>query len=150
MAACPARRSSRRGVSLIDVVFSTMLMALAVLLFTALYPTSARSARMTADYAQASVVLQHKVDQMRAMGYGRLNYAQMLNAGVIDASPTTQPFRFEVADQLSTSFWSPIGTISFSTVSTDLLRATVRLEWLSAPGRTQRSSHQVEVLIANE
>jgi Tfp pilus assembly protein PilV len=140
----------RRGQTLIDVVFATLLMAWSVLAFAALYPSASRSSRASAEYAQACTAVQHKIDQMRAVGYGRLTYTDLRNAGIIDTTSNVSPFRFEIIDDLDTSFWNPLGTITVASAGTDLRRVVVRLDWKATPGRTQVSTHQVSVLIANE
>lgn len=140
----------RRGQTLIDVIVATMVIAWGVLAFVAIYPSASRSSRTSADYAQACTATQHKIDQMRAIGYGRLNYADLRNGGIIDTTSNASPYRFEAIDGLSAAFWNPVGTITVSTVSTDLAKVTVRLEWKATPGRTTVSYHQVSAYIAND
>jgi hypothetical protein len=125
-------------------------MAWAVLAFAALYPSASRASKMSANYAQACTAIQHKIDQMRAVGYGRLNYNDLRYAGIIDTTSNVSPYRFEVVDGLSASLWNPVGTITLASAGTDLMRVTVRLDWKATAGRTQVSTHQVVALIANE
>jgi type II secretory pathway pseudopilin PulG len=141
---------SSRGYTLLEVVTAVFLMSLGVLLFGSLYPTAYRSSRMSGQYSQATSAVQHKVDQLRALGYGRLTYNELRAAGVIDASPTASPFRFEAQDNLAAELAQPVGTITVAPVRTNLRQATIRLEWRGAPGRTRRSSHAVTILIAND
>jgi hypothetical protein len=125
-------------------------MAWAVLAFAALYPSASRASKMSGNYAQACTAIQHKIDQMRAVGYGRLNYNDLRFAGIIDTTSNTSPYRFEVVDGLSASLWNPVGTITVASAGTDLMRVTVRLDWKATAGRPQVSTHQVVALIANE
>lgn len=142
------RRRMRRGASLIDVVVGAMVMAGGVLSFAALYPTAAQSSRLASDYSQAIAAAQHKVDQLRAIGYGRLTYAEMKNAGLIDASPTASPFRFDGVDGLNSYLTLPTGTITLTSHSTGVTRAKISIRWRSAIGRY--STHEVTVLVAQE
>ncbi len=142
------RKRGKRGVSLIDIVTGTMILAGGVLSYAALYPTAAQSSRLSTDYSQAMATCQHKVDQLRSIGHGRLNYSEMKAAGLIDNSPTSGSFRFEGVDSVSTYLKSPVGTITFTDISSGLTRATVRLQWKSAITRT--STHEVQALIARE
>lgn len=142
------RGRGRRGTSLIDIVTGTMILAGGVLSFAALYPTAAQSSRLSTDYSQAMATVQHKVDQLRSIGWGRLNFSEMRAAGIIDASPTSGSFRYEASDGVSSYLKSPVGTITFSDISTGLTRATVTLTWKS--GITRTSTHEVQVIIARE
>jgi len=145
-----SRARSRRGFSLIDSAIATMVMAAGVLVFAAFYPTAARCSKMSGSYSQAISEVQHKVDQLRAVGYGRLTYTDLKDAGVIDASPNASPYRFEAKDNLGAVLWSPVGTIAVTDVSTDLRQVTVTLTWLRSSQSTQRSTHAVTILVTNE
>jgi hypothetical protein len=148
MARVVRRGLGRRGTSLIDVVTGTMILAGGVLSFVALYPTAAQSSRLSTDYSEAMAEVQHKVDQLRSVGYGRLNYSELLAAGIIDASPNAAPFRFDTVDNIGADLKTPTGTITFTTISTGLTQATITLQWKS--GITRTSTHEVKALIARE
>ena len=156
VAAQPGRRRDRlgrpfrRGYSLIDVTLGALVMAAGVLVFAAFYPTAARGSRMAGAYSQSVSEVQHKVDQLRSVGYGRINYTDLKAAGIIDASPNASPYRFEVVDDLSSVLWSPVGTITVASAGTNLLQVTITLTWQRAPGSTQRSSHAITILVTNE
>jgi hypothetical protein len=105
---------------------------------------------MSGSYSQAISEVQHKVDQLRAVGYGRLTYTDLKAASIIDASPKASPYRFEAEDGLSTVLWDPIGTIAVSDVSTDLRQVTITLTWRRSSQSTQRSTHAVTILVTNE
>jgi hypothetical protein len=83
------------------------------------------------------------------MGYGRLTRTELRTLNVIDATPTTQPYRFEGVEGLATDLWSPVGTISITDWSTRVKQVTVRLEWTQGT-RGQRSFHEVQTFIASE
>lgn len=146
----PACLRARRGFSLIDTAIATLVMGAGVLIFAGFYPTAARCSRMSGDYSQAISEVQHKVDQLRAVGYGRLTYNDLKSAGIIDNSPNASPYRFEAKDSLSSVLWDPIGTITVTDVSTDLRQVVVTLTWRRAPQSTQRSTHAVTILVTNE
>ncbi|MGV3720434.1 MAG: type IV pilus modification PilV family protein [Actinomycetota bacterium] len=144
------RRIGKRGSGLIEVAIATMIMAMGILVFAGFYPTAAKSSKMSGSYSQAVSEVQHKVDQLRAIGYGRLNYTDLRAANVIDSTPNSSPFRFEKADDLSALLWDPIGTITVASPATDLAQVTISLSWRRQPNSTQRSSHAVTILITNE
>jgi len=132
------------------------LFSLATLVFAALYPAAAKTSRMNNQYAQAVSLAQHKVDQMRAIGYGRLNYTDLLAASIIDASPATSPFRFDqqsvadAADDLSNFFPSDTSSITITDEATDLKRATVTLNWTGDGSKQTAGSVTIVALIARE
>jgi Tfp pilus assembly protein PilV len=146
----PLRLRVRRGFSLIDVAIATLVMGAGILVFGAFYPTAARCAQMTGSYSQAISEVQHKIDQIRAVGYGRLTYTDLKAAGIIDTSPTASPYRFEAKDTLSNVLWDPIGTISVADTATDLRQVTVTLTWRRTAQSTQRSTHAITILVTNE
>ncbi|MBM3458031.1 MAG: hypothetical protein FJX77_05815 [Armatimonadetes bacterium] len=133
---------------LVDIIFATTIFAFAILAWGALYPIASQTARRTADYTQAVSALQHKADQLRAVGFGRLTYTELLNAGIIDAAPNSSPFRFEVADGLSSHLWSPVGAITISNPASDLRQVDLSLTWQVSP--TRQSTHALTILIAQE
>ena len=139
----------RRGFSLLDAAAGIFVLVWVILIFAASYPTSYRAARMNTSYSQAVAACQHKIDQMRSLGYGRLTSTELRSAGVIDVPVSGQPLHFEVTDGLATDLWSPSGTITISSAGTNLRLVVVHLDWQkSANG--QRSSHEVRTIIANE
>src|SRR5687767_7709995 len=97
------------GYTLIEVLVALFLVALGAILFTAMMPMSARGSHMVGNYQQASSLVQHKIDQLRAVGYGRLNYTELQTAGIIDTSQTTSPYRFTNVDALASIFTSATG-----------------------------------------
>lgn len=139
----------RRGYTIIEVAIAVFLIGMAVLMFAALYPQASRCAHMSANYSQAISEVQHKVDELRAVGYGRLDYTNLQAAGVIDASPTTSPYHFEVTDSLGTYLPKAVGTITITSAGTNLTQATVSLTWQGAPAAAMKGSHAVTVLIPN-
>lgn len=144
------RKGGRRGFSLVEVVVAVFLLAMAVLMFGAFYPTASRTSRMSGNHSQAISEVQHKVDQLRAVGYGRLNYTELVAAGIIDATPTTQPYRFTTVDGLTDLLPAAVGTISISDAGTDLRQVTVRVSWSGAPSKAMEGNHEVTILVANQ
>jgi prepilin-type N-terminal cleavage/methylation domain-containing protein len=145
-----SRRGNQRGYSLIEVMVATFLLSLAVLAFSALAPVSAKAAKMNGNYAQAVSIAQHKVDQLRAVGYGRLNYADLLAAEVIDASPNAQPFKFDTTEGLANYYPIFTSSITFSDVATDLKQATVTVSWTGQGDKPTQGNATLVVLIARE
>jgi prepilin-type N-terminal cleavage/methylation domain-containing protein len=148
--AVPRHRRARPGYSLIEVMVATFLLSLGVLIFSALAPVSAKASKMNGNYAQAVSIAQHKVDELRAVGYGRLNHTDLVAAGVIDASPATEPYKFDGVDTLASYY--PIFTSSITTedVATDLKKATVTVSWTGLGDKPTQGNATLVVLIARE
>ena len=45
------------------------------------------ASRMVGNYQQASSLVQHKIDELRSVGYGRLDFTNLRTSGIIDATP---------------------------------------------------------------
>jgi Tfp pilus assembly protein PilV len=141
---------SRRGYSLIEAMTATFLLSMGVLAFSALAPVSAKASKMNGNYAQAISLAQHKIDQLRAVGYGRLNYNDILLASVIDAAPTAAPFRFDTVDGLDNYFPNFTSSITFQDVATDLKQATVTVSWTGQGDKPTQGNATLVALIARE
>jgi prepilin-type N-terminal cleavage/methylation domain-containing protein len=85
---------SNRGFTLVECVMSLVVFTLCVTIFAACVPLTHQASGANGQYAQAMSLCQHKIDQCRAVGWGRLNYTELSNAGIIDTTPNTSPFTF--------------------------------------------------------
>ncbi len=144
----PERAGLRRGALLTDLIFATFLFGMGVMIWLSVYPTADRSSRTVSSYSQAVSVLQHKADQLRAVGFGRLTFTELRNAGVVDATPNASPYRFDIADNLGALFTVPVGTMTITSPAADLRQVDLLLTWQNSLGRS--SSHAITVLIAQE
>jgi len=98
-----SRNHSNKGFTLVEVMISLITFAVLTVIFGATVPLAKKTAHMNGQYAQALSLCQHKIDQLRAVGYGRINYTELSDAGIIDDSPTTSPFSFNEVDQVEDS-----------------------------------------------
>jgi type II secretory pathway pseudopilin PulG len=126
------RRRCSRGYSLVEVLISILIISYIGIVFTASFPVAKRGSRVVGNYAQAISIAQHKIDQLRAIGYGRLNYTELRSASAIDVSPTSSPYKFTTVDNLSQYFPNPEGTITVTFLSSTVAQATVELSWAGA------------------
>lgn len=143
-----ARRRLRNGSSLLEVMFAIFIVAGAALVFSALIPSAVKSEKMVASHQQAISIVQHKVDQLRGVGYGRLTYSELLDAGIIDSSPTSSPYRFTQVDQLNTFYAQATGTIAISDFDANIRRVTITLTWTGAAFRQGNGTLSIDILIA--
>jgi hypothetical protein len=128
---------------------SVSLVGLAAILFGSLYPTAAANAHASGAYSQAMNAAEHKAEQLRVLGYGRLSYRELLAAGVIDPTAGPPPYRFEQTDGLAGRLPGAVGTIDLAPAGPDLTLATVRISWTDLHGGPGGRSYAVSMLIAN-
>lgn len=107
-----------------------------------------KSQTMVNNEQQAGILIQHKIDQMRAIGYGRLTLTEMNDAGIVDSSMSGSNFTFTTTDSLSTVFPSGAGTITVSDFSSVIKQVTVSITWGGTARRQGNGSISVIALIA--
>jgi len=143
---------SRRGGALLEVMIALMVFACMMITFASSIIIAKSSSKMNGQYAQAISLCQHKVDQLRAVGFGRLNYTELNDAGIVDDTPTQSPYSFVVSDDVSSYLYSATATLTLSTVAgtnNDVILATVTISWKASPHRQQNSVVTVQAQITN-
>jgi type II secretory pathway pseudopilin PulG len=143
-----SRCRKRAGFTLVEAVISMMVVAASAGVFFALLPMSFKTGKMVGSYQQASSLLQHKVDQMRGVGYGRLTYAELRDAGIIDSSPSAQPYSFAGVDGLASLYSRPTATIRITDYSASIKQVSVTLVWTGSSMAQGRGDMTVTALIA--
>ena len=141
-------RQSRAGFSLVEVMVSLFIVAIGAVMYYALIPMSFKTGKMVGNYQQASSLVQHKIDQGRGVGYGRLTFTELRNAGIIDASPTASPFSFTTVDGLTAIYPNAVATITITDFSASIKQVTVSLTWTGSPSRQGNGSMSATALIA--
>jgi type II secretory pathway pseudopilin PulG len=117
------RRKLQRGFTLAEVALAMIVFLMMTLMFAAVFPIAIRASHYSNNNAQAALLAQHKIDQLRSAGIGNLNYASLQHLGVVDQSTTeTGPtYSFATADNLNSFFPSPatgqISIVDYSTIS---------------------------------
>jgi prepilin-type N-terminal cleavage/methylation domain-containing protein len=142
------RSHGRRGFTWIEVLAAIFVTGITALIFSACFPMAARSQEMVADQQQALGLIQHKIDQLRAIGWGRLTYTEMRDAGIIDSSPSSGTFRFTQTDGVVAIYQNGTGTISVSDFATNIRAVTVTVSWTGSAARQGNGSLSVTALIA--
>jgi type II secretory pathway pseudopilin PulG len=142
------RRVLAAGHSLIEVLIAVFVVAGCAMMFSALIPPSVKTGRMVGNYQQAASLVQHKVDQLRAVGYGRLNYTELSDAGIIDPDVTTLPFHFDQVDDLNSLYPGPSATVNVEDFSANVRRVTVTLTWTGSAYKQGNGSLTAVALIA--
>lgn len=144
-------KDSRRGFTLLEVMISMMTLAAIAIIFAGSVVLAEKTAHVNGQYAQAISLCQHKIDQIRAVGFGRLNYVELNDAGIVDDSPNTSPFRFAQVDDVASYLPSPsVCSVDVSpTNDPDINSVTVTLTWRNARHKTKTSTVSLSALISN-
>lgn len=144
------RAKSVGGFTLIEVMIAIMVFSLLMVIFAMSIPLSEKAALTNGQYAQAISLCQHKIDQMRAVGYGRLNYTDLNTADIVDDTPTSSPFQFAVQDSVSSYLISPTTSITVSNYLTGkIMLVTVTITWKATSYETRTCTMTLSALIAN-
>jgi len=142
----------KRGSTLVEVLMALVVFAVLTTMFGSSVIVAKSSSQINGQYSQAVSLCQHKVDQLRAVGFGRLNYTELNDAGIIDDAPTSSPFSFLVVDGVSEYLASPTATVTIASHATEsrVKVATVTVSWRAGPRRAgNSSSYTVRAYIAN-
>jgi hypothetical protein len=124
-----------------------------MLIFGTAIPLSEKAAMVNGEYAQAMSICQHKIDQLRGLGYTNIkSYTALHTAGIVDDSPTVSPYSFAAADSLSTTLINPTATITIADMTgqaNKVAQVTVTLTWKAATYGTKTCTLTLYALIAN-
>lgn len=127
-----------------------LVITVVVMIFAGAVSVGQRASGLNGEYSQAISLCQHKIDQLRTVGYGRLTYDELSDAGIIDPSPTNPPYRFNGVDSVSQYLSDASATIDlYSTGDPEVVRVVVNLSWRNGSYATKRSSTSLTALIAN-
>ena len=139
-----------RGFTLVEVIVSLAVFAAITMIFATSIPLVEKASHVNGQYAQAISLCQHKIDQVRAVGYGRLNYTELSDAGIIDSSPTSQPFSFAVVDDVGDFLPQPQAQMSIVDLTAGkVCRVTVTITWKQAAHTYKTSQLSISALVAN-
>ncbi len=144
------KAKTKMGVTLVEVMVAMFAMTFVILMFAATLPMAAKTSKMNGNYAQAVSLCQHKIDQLRAVGYGRLTYTELKNAEIIDPSPSTSPYSFKDVDELSSFFANSQGTIEITDFAAGIKKVTVTVTWSGSGIKQAEGSYTLVALIAKE
>jgi prepilin-type N-terminal cleavage/methylation domain-containing protein len=99
------KRKNQRGFTLAEVALSLIVFAMMSLVFSAVFPIAIKSAHYSNYYSQAALIAQHKIDQMRSAGFGKLDCTDLVSLGIVDnvTNECGPSYSFAQADNLSGS-----------------------------------------------
>lgn len=146
------RMRNVRGFTMVEVVLAIFLLAVVAVIFGALYPTSQRLTGGAKQRAVALMLAERRMESIKLLGYGNLNYEGLRAYGLIDDSPNASPFSFTNTDNArqespSTMLPNGIGQIEIQDAGWDTRRVIVRVSWQGPNGNTQ--TVELRTLIGN-
>lgn len=141
------RMRSSRGVGLIDVIVSLLLLSMAGVIYTATFPAGYSAMRQANDTKKAAALAQKKLEQVKALGYESLSYENLRAANAIDADQTSSPYYFTAVDDLASSLGDPKGTLEITNFDTGIKKIAATVKWES--GGVTRTI-KVHTLIADK
>lgn len=100
------RRRAQRGFTIAEIALSLIVFAMMTMMFGAVFPMAVRGAQYGSNYAQATLVAQHKIDQLRSAGYNKLVLPDTLtNLNIIDSTTANVDgsYNFAAADNLTST-----------------------------------------------
>lgn len=146
-------KSKKNGFTLIEVAISLLVFSIVVIIFASSVVMAKKAAHMNAQYAQALSICQHKIDQLRAVGFGRLNYQELNDAEIVDDSPSDlSGLSFTGQDRVADYLPQPTSSLAIDTPDSSdpkTLRATVSLTWHPVPYESRTSTVTLVALIVN-
>ncbi|MCE5315253.1 MAG: prepilin-type N-terminal cleavage/methylation domain-containing protein [Armatimonadota bacterium] len=152
------KRLRQRGFTLIEVAASLLAFSVVVITFASTMVMAYKTAHVNGQHAQALSLCQHKMDQMRAMGMGRIIvYDELSDAQVIDATSTTSPYSFTDIDSVADYLPDPETSLTITSpcddsdgVSNDgLAMVEITITWRAKAGDGKRSSVTIQGIVAN-
>ena len=146
--------TNRSAFTLVEVMMSILVFGFLTVIFASSVIVSKSSSTMNGQYAQALSLCQHKIDRLRAVGFGRIKigYTELREAEIVDESPTTSPYTFtevdSVRDYLANASTSLDAHIEPNT-SDRVMHVIVTISWRAAPLRTKTSTQSLEAYIVD-
>jgi prepilin-type N-terminal cleavage/methylation domain-containing protein len=117
------------GFSLLEVMVAALILALTATAFAALYPQAHQLRSRAENMTRATMLAQHKIEQLRNLAFTDLNYEALRVANVIDASPTSSPYTFTEIDSLTNDLPQGSGTLTIVEQEENLVRVDVTVSW---------------------
>lgn len=126
-----------------------MVLVVLTLIFAASVPVAKKTSKMNGQYSQALSLCQHKIDQMRAFGYGKINFDELAPI-IIDEDHPAQPWSFTDVDGVADILIDPqTQIVTFDPGNGDEIKVRVTITWKNTAYETKRSSASVSAIITN-
>ncbi len=138
------------GFTLVEVCVAMLAMTVIIIIFGGSVLLAQRAGNVNGQYAQALSICQHKIDQLRAVGYYRaMSYDELYDAGIIDETPNTSPFSFDNADNVDNYLPNASGTIKIKESTSKYVIVEVAINWRNSVPDARTSNVRPTAQICN-
>jgi type II secretory pathway pseudopilin PulG len=139
---------SRRGFTLLEMMIAMMTIAAIAIIFAGSVVMAEKAAHVNSQYSQAISLCQHKIDECRAQGYGKLGNYDDMDGIILDVGHPTQPYSFEEIDQVADYLPNPQEcSVTITDSATDVRLVKVTVTWKNP--RRRNSTVSLSALVAN-
>ena len=141
---------SQRGSTLFEVMFAVVLLGVAGVVFAASFPTGFSSIRQSSEYTTATAVAEKKAEQVRALDYASINYANLISLGILDPEPDALgSYKFTAVESLISVLPTGTGTMTIATDAHSVKNVTITIQWGSTVGADVKRGITHHVLVAD-
>lgn len=146
---CPKRSNPnrrRRAFTLVDVIFSVLLLAMGSLTVAALIPTMARGQHMSDETSKATQIAAKEIELLRLVGYDNLSRERMEELGLIDVTEdpemtfSTLPEDHAMGFSPASALLDGKGVVEIYDVDAAVREVVVTVYWTSAAGKPRSVS----------
>lgn len=144
---------SRRGTTLVEVMFAAFMLLLCAAVLSATTPIASLSRYKAEQSNKAAGIAQKQLEAIKAAGYANASASQLVTFGLIDNTTALPDSSYSFTNSDSANLDNPAkvlplgtGKVKLEQLATDLRRVTVTVTW-DQRGTTR--SFSVGTLIAN-
>lgn len=134
--------SLQEGFTIVDIAMGMSVFLMMALLFGAVVPITLRQTQQSANYSEAALVAQHKMEELRAVNFTTLGSSTALIAsGLIDAQNPDGSYDFSTTTSDNLASFFPSGTTGNIVIASDtstgsmqssVYDVTITLSWPSS------------------
>lgn len=132
----PRTRGLRRGVSLIEVMTTTMLLGVTVIMALAMFPFSRFLQDRSNGLSTASAIVDKKLEQIRSLDAQNITPTRLQGAGFVDPAAGGTQLSFTTVDGLAGKLRNAQGAVTLTGVGSDLVRIDVTVSWNGMRGNS--------------
>jgi prepilin-type N-terminal cleavage/methylation domain-containing protein len=132
----------RRGLTLVEVLVSMVVLSMTTLSAVALLPFCAQMRDSSGNFSRGAALVQRKLEQIRDLELSQVTAGGLAAAGVIDplTGSDSGVYSFTSIDRLTSELNSGDGVVALSGVGSDLVTVTVTVAWRDRRGVRSSSS----------
>lgn len=143
----------KKGFTLLEVAASLLAFSIVVVIFASSIVMAYKTAHINGQYTQAISLCQHKIDQLRSMGLGKLTYDELSGAAeVIDPTPTDPScYSFTGVDDVASYLPGSAATLKIETPyngDDKKAKVTATVSWRPL-GKNKDSSLSLVAIVTN-